>query len=176
MILYLCRHGSAEDLSATGRDADRALTDEGRSKFRKVARGFADLDPEIRVIFTSPLLRACQTAEILCDILTKHTTTAPKLTILPALGLGASWKAVRTTLQNIPNPEAQIVAVGHEPFLSELVYDLCLKAEKSPPTSPITPGGGVEFKKGGMAALRLNPDLTAGTLLWLAPPGMMRKL
>ena len=36
MEIYLLRHGIAEDRSATGRDADRRLTEEGRAKLRRV--------------------------------------------------------------------------------------------------------------------------------------------
>jgi len=42
MKLYVMRHGPAEDFSASGRDADRALTPSGRDRVRDVAKALLD--------------------------------------------------------------------------------------------------------------------------------------
>src|SRR5215467_9906384 len=66
MNIYIVRHAIAEDLPRSGPgDAMRALTAEGRKKMKEAAAGFAQLDPVIDRIFTSPLVRARQTAEII---------------------------------------------------------------------------------------------------------------
>ena len=64
MEIYLLRHGLAEDQAPAGRDGDRRLTDEGRTKLHRVmARAHtAGVNPAL--ILSSPLVRAMQTAEI----------------------------------------------------------------------------------------------------------------
>src|SRR6185503_19114772 len=63
--LYLIRHGMAEERGdAWPDDAKRPLSEEGMERLRKSARGLARLDVWIDVVFTSPLVRARQTADI----------------------------------------------------------------------------------------------------------------
>ena len=69
MKLYIMRHGPAEDFSPSGRDADRALTPSGRDRVRDVARALLEADEAPHVIFTSPLVRALQTAELVATTL-----------------------------------------------------------------------------------------------------------
>lgn len=63
MVIHLLRHAEAEDVSPTGRDADRRLTDSGEKRMRIVAKGIASLDPGYDQILVSPLVRSRQTAE-----------------------------------------------------------------------------------------------------------------
>ena len=71
MKLYLVRHAEAIERSATTPDASRYLTTKGRLSFRKIARRARKAGAVPDVIFTSPLLRSVQTAEILAERL-KH--------------------------------------------------------------------------------------------------------
>src|SRR5262252_2962584 len=64
MELYLLRHGVAEDRAATGRDADRRLTEEGREKLRRVLERAHVVGVRPSLILSSPLRRALETAEI----------------------------------------------------------------------------------------------------------------
>src|SRR5882724_2462532 len=65
--LLVVRHAIAEDpavFAATGRsDAERPLTEKGRRRMRRVARGLKKLVPAIDGLATSPLVRAVETAE-----------------------------------------------------------------------------------------------------------------
>src|SRR5215510_14914096 len=67
MILYLIRHAIAEEARTGLKDQERALTAEGIAKFHRAARGMVRLMGEgaPRVIWTSPLVRSRQTAELL---------------------------------------------------------------------------------------------------------------
>ena len=56
--LFLVRHGIAEDVSKSGRDADRELTAEGRRKTRRAARGLRALGVQPTALLASPLVRA----------------------------------------------------------------------------------------------------------------------
>jgi phosphohistidine phosphatase len=63
--LYLVRHGIAADAAPGFPDHARPLTAEGRERFRRLAKAFARLGEPPDLIFTSPLVRAVQTAELL---------------------------------------------------------------------------------------------------------------
>jgi len=163
MILYLCRHAAAEDPTSKLRDADWPLTAEGIKKFRRAARGFCALHPEVTHIVTSPLLRARQTAEILFDALADAGQISADSIIVDGLGPPGKLDPFLARLHDIAGAR-NIVAVGHEPTLSTWIGQLCFG----------TPGRCV-LKKGAMAAL----DLTApnrGELLWLMQPAQLRRL
>src|ERR1019366_1952257 len=63
MLIHLLRHAEAEDISPTGRDADRRLTEEGRKRMRTAAKAIAKLDPGYDAVLVSPLVRARQPAQ-----------------------------------------------------------------------------------------------------------------
>ena len=69
MRLLAVRHAIAEEpevFARTGRDDRlRPLTDEGRKRMRRGARGLRSLVPQIDLLATSPLIRAAQTGAIL---------------------------------------------------------------------------------------------------------------
>ncbi|MCT7970966.1 phosphohistidine phosphatase SixA [Laspinema olomoucense] len=64
-IVYLIRHGIAENRVDNVSDEKRQLTKEGVQKTRKVANRLHQLNIHFDLILTSPLLRARQTADIL---------------------------------------------------------------------------------------------------------------
>ncbi len=68
MNLYIVRHAIAEtreENNSEAEDSQRPLTDQGRKKFRKIARGLSDMGVQIDMILTSPYVRAADTAKIL---------------------------------------------------------------------------------------------------------------
>jgi phosphohistidine phosphatase len=84
MLLYVMRHGPAEDRAATGRDADRALTREGREVVRRAARELVKARGTLGStrawalrILSSPARRACETAETIAGELSAHAS-APR--------------------------------------------------------------------------------------------------
>lgn len=65
MRVVLMRHGEAVDMRSAPTDALRWLTDAGRQSATSVGKALARLDLPYSCIYTSPLVRAVQTAEIL---------------------------------------------------------------------------------------------------------------
>ena len=64
--LYLVRHAiAAERGDEWPDDTKRPLTERGISRFKEVVRGLRRLDVPLDEIFTSPLVRARQTADLL---------------------------------------------------------------------------------------------------------------
>lgn len=154
MRLVLLRHAIAEELSEVPAepgappptDFDRRLTLEGRAKLRRVLRQYAKKLPSPQALYSSPLIRARQTANV-----------AGRLLDLPvqlsdALRPGANaYHWVRAL------PEEHLMAVGHEPDLSQLAAKFM--GLSLPPFS---------FKKSGMALLEGTPG--HGKLAWLVLP------
>jgi len=73
MRIYLFRHGEAlskEDPSVSS-DAERPLIDEGIKRTRQAAEGMNNMGLTFDAVFTSPWLRARQTAQVACEALGK---------------------------------------------------------------------------------------------------------
>ncbi len=161
MILYLCRHAAAEDAHDGLRDEDRPLTPEGITKFRKAAKGFCLLEPQVTHIITSPLLRARQTAEILFEILAQDGQVSTDPIITDVLGPPGKLDALLAKARTLKN-SGNVVAVGHEPILSTWIGQLCFGTH-----------GACAMKKGAIAAIELS-ERNRGELLWLMQPRQLR--
>jgi phosphohistidine phosphatase len=164
--LLVVRHGIAEDreiFARTGADDDRRpLTEEGRKKMSRAARGLRSLVPALDLVAASPLLRAQQTAQI----------------VAAAYGLGVG--ETTAVLEPDARPEAflkwlephmgkkTVAIVGHEPHLSCLVTWLATGVDDSR----------VVLKKGAAALLEFPARPTRGgaVLLWLHAPATLREL
>lgn len=151
MELILIRHGIAEKNAAA--DADRALTAEGKKKIVRISSMIGSMiQKNAKIcIWSSPLLRAAQTARILSrQLKVKTLDTVDALAtgedILPLL---SEWVADRQS-------EVLIVA-SHQPFLSEWSVRL---------TNLSLP-----FKKGAAAGYRIKDALPLqAKLRWFIQP------
>lgn len=116
--LYVVRHGQAQE-DAIGGDALRALTAKARKRLHKTARNLADRSGGIDLIFTSPLVRAVQTAEVLAG-----SCKPDAVEVLAELGPSHSPEAVLAAVVKRAKGAGAIALVGHEPQLSRLVAAL----------------------------------------------------
>jgi phosphohistidine phosphatase len=153
-LVYLVRHGKAEDDHPAGDEA-RGLTAEGRSEFRELA---AELGPQLHLsgIATSPLVRATQTAEILA-----HAARIAEVEVHAELGAQeASAEGVALLARKLG---PGWVLVGHNPSMSEALA-VMLGLEQEP-----------RFRKGAVAALRPGAGARdPWTLAWVISPGKKR--
>lgn len=155
MQLYFVRHGRAEDREAWAPRDDRLrpLTDDGLARMRQSAATMQALKVKPDVIFTSPLTRALQTAEILAGTLGAPLVEENRLAHFGVGGLAdliAAQEGAR-----------RLMFVGHEPDFSTVV-------------ELITGGGHVVVKKGSL----IRVDLFAlrpprGHLVWSIPPALL---
>lgn len=157
MKIYIVRHGIAEDHSRQGGDAGRELTEEGRKKMKEAAAGFARMAPEMDNIYTSPLVRARQTAEILAGPLDKKVEEMKELS--PGHVPADVWKRLGALQKG-----ANVMLVGHEPNCSELAAYLLGDVN-------------VEFKKGAICLVE-SDDVTpsSGILLYHLSPAVLRMM
>jgi phosphohistidine phosphatase len=108
MRLYLVRHAE----SAPGHpDELRTLTERGRVHAAEVGALLAAADDPPRVVLSSPLLRARQTAEAIAR------ATGGELRVEERLAPGATLDALRAALADAGAPA---VAVGHQPDCSQI--------------------------------------------------------
>ena len=116
MIIIIARHSSAEDKADSKEDADRILTAEGREQADVLGRVIAATIGPLDALWTSPLMRALQTAGIASKHLNVKPTVEPTLAIsgdLEQLG----WKMQREAL-------GTLMLVGHQPDLGRLAARL----------------------------------------------------
>ena len=96
--LYIVRHAiAAERGSEWPDDTKRPLTERGINRFKEVVKGLRRLDITVDEIFTSPLVRARQTAELLASGLEGK---AP-VKVLDALAPGHTAASVMTQLARV---------------------------------------------------------------------------
>ena len=115
MFLLLVRHARAEEIATSGRDADRALTPDGVTRFAATAASLAHMIEPPRLWLVSPYLRARQTAELL----RKAFAADGPLEVNDALVPSADPMAILTALSR--RSIASAVLVGHEPHLGQLL-------------------------------------------------------
>ncbi|TQV61708.1 MAG: phosphohistidine phosphatase SixA [Halothiobacillaceae bacterium] len=166
MQLILIRHAPAGDRvewALTGQpDDERPLTKKGSAKMRDVAQGLARIFAKPRRVFSSPLLRARQTADILLE-----AYAGGDVELAPDLEPEADPQATLRWLKTLKNPQS-VALVGHEPHLSSLLA-LLVHGDADLETMP--------FRKGGVAILEID-DLHPGAarLKALLPPDILRTL
>jgi phosphohistidine phosphatase len=147
--LWLLRHGEAEP-HGSAPDDDRRLTERGEEQSRAAGRALAALEIVFQAVYTSPKVRARDTARLACEALgcepMEHAPLREGFTAADALEL--------------LHADERILVVGHEPDFSQVVYDLT--------------GGRIDMKKGGVAGVRL--DGGHGELIVLLRPRELERL
>lgn len=154
MKLYFLRHGIAQDIAPS--DYERKLTPEGIAKLEKSAQVVERLGLEIDYVFTSPRVRAVETAQIVANQLNLAISVRDELNF-------------QFSQQNLPellnglDSSTNILLVGHEPTFSSVIEALT--------------GARVDMKKGGLARVditRTSP--LSGILVWLIAPRVFEAL
>jgi phosphohistidine phosphatase len=161
MRLLLVRHAIAVPPGTSDMpDDDRPLTDEGRRKFRRVARGLGHLVRTPDALLTSPRRRARETADLLA---VRWDGLVPVEVAALATGDMAAFEDALVALP----ADGLVVAVGHEPWLSEL---LAFLVDARAPER-------FRFRKGGAALLEVPGRLGEGGVLeWFARPRILARV
>lgn len=164
MDLFVLRHGEAGKSIPTGSsDSKRPLTVAGERELIIISRALRKMGVRLDVIFTSPLKRARQTA----DIVAKEFKAQDKIRQLQELSPEGNKKALYQNLSSFKEGTS-ILLVGHNPYLSEMVSEI-VTDEKSLR---------LDLKKGGIVRIRViaaAPKLK-GELRWLITPRLSRLL
>jgi phosphohistidine phosphatase len=157
MELYILRHGIAEEVSASGADRDRRLTDEGREKIKEEGKALRKLQISFDLILTSPFPRAAETAEIVAEELDLRKVRRES----SALASGAGAESILGELRKVAKQFQSVLVVGHEPELSQLI-SLLLSG---------SPELAINVKKGALCKLSCVALEPGGARLeWLLAP------
>jgi phosphohistidine phosphatase len=132
--LWLLRHGEAVPHESKP-DAERELTARGERQSAVAGAALARLAVEFAAVYTSPKARAADTARLACEALNQEAEQED------LLGDGFEREDALELLRR-HDADARVLVVGHEPSFSQVVHDLT--------------GARIDFKKGGVAAIRVE--------------------
>jgi phosphohistidine phosphatase len=155
--LYLVRHAHAGDPARwSGDDAARPLSGKGRRQAARLGELLAAADLRPGAIVSSPKTRARETAEIVAERLGPRVAVTLDARVADRFDL----EALAAIVDEQGRPP-QVVVVGHDPDLSDLVAALV----------------GVEFlpmRKGALARVDVAgfPSPGAGLLHWFISPDL----
>jgi phosphohistidine phosphatase len=150
MHLYFFRHAVAQPADDHTPDHKRALTPEGIARTHQAARQLKTLGVDPDRLYSSPLIRARQTADIIGQ------TLGIAVQVRKEVGPGFNLSAVEALTRDLGDDD-EALFVGHEPDFSQTIAALV--------------GGRVVMKKGGLAridSLAYHP--LVGQLVWLITP------
>jgi phosphohistidine phosphatase len=155
MKIYLIRHGEAIDheTNSVKTDEYRFLTSKGRLTTRKVAKNLKEELSAADKIFTSPLTRAVQTAEIIATTIKFKNDVE----IANELKIGSSISQVIELIREHSTMNA-IALVGHEPMMGMLVHSLSDKKDF------------YNFKKSGVCLIDFDVKKEHGIYKWFLNP------
>lgn len=162
MNCILVRHGIAiAPHEWGGAEENRPLTEKGKRRARQAAEGLAALDCKPTHLFSSPFVRAYDTARLLRAVIcpTLKVETREELVV------GAKPEQFVAFLHTLPS-DAVVVCVGHEPQLGEVVS--LLLCGKALPNFPLKKAGAVGLESEGV----FKPG--HGRLCWWFQPMQLR--
>jgi phosphohistidine phosphatase len=167
MDIVVVRHGIALERDEAAKlamaDAERPLTEKGRRRMKRSARGVAHLVPAAELVLSSPLVRAAETAKIVRRAYDGDVGYSEDGSLLP----DAAPSDLAAALADGPTAPI-VVVVGHEPHLGRFVgWALTGQAREF-----------VELEKGGACLLRFEgaPGAGIGRLIWLLSPKQLRRV
>jgi phosphohistidine phosphatase len=158
MQLYVIRHAIAEDAQPGQSDGERALTDEGAKRMKRVVKGMRRANIGFDRLVSSPWVRARETADMLAPL----SETEPVFTDLLIQSPRSELLAL------IAERGEDTAVVGHEPWLGELVAWLAFGDTRH--------GDALVLKKGGVVWLEGSAVPGGMEIRALLPPALLRAL
>jgi phosphohistidine phosphatase len=164
MNIFILRHGIAVERGTAGfeKDADRPLTRKGERQLQKSATVMKKMKLHFDLILSSPYERAKRTAEIVAEEL----KLKKRLKFTDALKYENGPAAVLSQVARLKPAPKNLLLVGHEPYLSQLI-SLLISGDENV---------AMDFKKGGLCKLEADGLRTGkcAQLAWLLTPKQMK--
>lgn len=157
MELVFIRHAKAEDIHEVidgSEDMDRPLTDKGKDKFAqtavKIANKLQDIDSDQLIAWSSPAVRAMETAAILVQQMSLEDLHLQKF--IYEGGLVNLTEAIGQL-----DADKTVLIFGHEPLLSGWIK--------------IITGDSLKIRKGMAVSVELNcQSPLTGEIQWVVEP------
>jgi len=156
MIIYVLRHAEAIVADDNTPDEWRYLTEKGVKSVARISEDLSKYGRKPRLIISSPLVRAVQTAQIAAG----QACRKNELIVSGLLRSDGDIDELKDFLRS--HSEAKrVMVVGHEPHLGSLVASLLQKEDQ------------VHLQKAGCVALELDIDETdkPARFVWYMVPG-----
>lgn len=162
MNIFILRHGDANTMSKRPLDdSKRSLSDRGINEIENVSSLLSSMKVKFDVIYSSPLKRAKQSAEIIANVQKKS-----KIIMLNELKPEGNKDQIYKILLE-QKEEANILIVGHNPLLIDITNGM-ITSEKLY----------ISLKTGGLIKIKTlsrQPQLR-GELELLLSPKLVRKI
>lgn len=166
MELLILRHAIAfpKDAKRWPDDGERPLTAEGVKRARRAAAGLKRLTKCPKLVLTSPLVRARDTAVIFAQ-----AARWPKAVECEALSPNGALEDVLEALRRQGGKAECVAVVGHQPHLGRLLA-LCLRGNARPEA--------FELRKSAVVSVQFEgpPRAGQGMLTALFPPRALRRI
>jgi len=164
MDCVLLRHGIAVERDEwEGSDGDRPLTERGAKRVAQAAAGLSRLDVQPTHVFSSPLIRAMETAKIVLSSLRVCSAMHVVDELLP----DAPPHRLLSILRKL-SPESCVLCIGHEPQLGKTASVL------------LSGRGSASFslEKSGACLIELSMPAKPirGVLRWWLTPGQLQAM
>ena len=156
--IYLLRHAIAEDARPGLSDPERALTDEGREKLRRVLKRARAAGVAPSLILSSPYRRALETAAMAAQALSHQGKVEETPALEPMASPHDAWDEIRRR-----RGEESILLASHEPLMSSMAAFLLR-----------SPALAVDMKKAALVRIdcqNLSPEPN-GVLKWMLTPAV----
>jgi phosphohistidine phosphatase len=147
MLLTLVRHGDADAPNHSLGDAGRCLSLRGREQARATGRALALQGARLTHVWTSPLVRAVQTTELMLAALAFDGIVETRSDLYP----DSSPSALLEALAKLDS-QVDVLVVGHMPYVAALAGQLVGNA-----------GG---FSTGAALRVELGSPSQRATLIW----------
>jgi phosphohistidine phosphatase len=119
MLLTLVRHGDANATTHSLGDAGRCLSLRGREQARATGRALALQGARLTHVWTSPLVRAVQTTELMLAALAFEGVVEARGDVYPDSSTASLLQALREL-----DSQADVLVVGHMPYMTALASEL----------------------------------------------------
>ncbi len=164
MRLLLIRHAHAGKRNPIHFPDDtlRPVSEKGRAVQERVGEYLVTRELVPTTLYTSPWLRALETAEILAEIIARRATQ-PTIVPFPLLATAPNLRAISSAVGKQP-PQAVLGFVGHEPWLGQFAAALLAGSASAM---------AVDFPKSGVLGVETNSiGRGKGILRFFLRPGM----
>lgn len=157
--IYLLRHTKAEDRSVLRPDVDRCLVEKGRQQALRMGAFLRRQQLLPGLVLTSPYPRALQTAMLVAASADLQCEVKEALWLSHGTAPAIQLEQIQQVVSAGP---AQLLLVGHEPELSQLLALMlgCAAAQ-------------LLIKKGTLVALQYD-EQAGWRLLWIMPCQLLR--